>query len=158
MATAARKIVLAFTCFLLAPLAFPQTRTAAPQDDVVRTLFAATTFDQAAISPDAKQVAWVENDKDGSAIFISEISAPKPRRMTAGGHAENAIAWSPDSKQIAFFSDGSTPGQQQLYIASVAGGAPRKLTSVRGFPASPGWSKQEIDRKSTRLNSSHTVI
>src|SRR5438270_2520695 len=140
MGTAARKIVLAFTCFLLAPLALPQTRTAAPQDDVVRTLFAATTFDQAAISPDAKQVAWVENDKDGSAIFISEISAPKPRRMTAGGHAENAIAWSPDSKQIAFFSDGSTPGQQQLYIASVAGGAPRKLTSVRGFLASPCWS------------------
>ena len=140
MATAARKIVLAFICFLLAPLAFPQTRTAAPQDDVVRTLFAATTFDQTAISPDAKQVAWVENDKDGSAIFISEISAPKPRRMTAGGHAENAIAWSPDSKQIAFFSDGSTPGQQQLYIASVAGGAPRKLTSVRGFLASPCWS------------------
>ena len=135
MATATRKMVTAFTCFLLVPLAFSQTN-----NDVIRALFGATTFEQTAISPDAKQVAWVESSKDGSAIFTSEIATSKPHRTTAGGHAENAIAWSPDSKQIAFLSDGSTPGQQQLYIANVAGGTPRKLTGVKGFLASPGWA------------------
>src|SRR5437899_10147352 len=114
-------------------------KTAAP-DDVVRTLFAATTFDQAAISPDGRQVAWVENAKGGSAIQVSEIDATKPRRITAGGQSESAVAWSPDSKQIAFLSDAGKPGQQQLYIAGVAGGPPRKLTSMKGFLASPGWS------------------
>ena len=59
-------------------------KTSTP-DDVVRTLFAATTFDQVVISPDGKQVAWVENVKGGSAVYAAEISAPKPRRITAGG-------------------------------------------------------------------------
>ena len=40
-------------------------------DSVIATLWAGKTFDQTAISPDGKQVAWVENSKDGSAIFIS---------------------------------------------------------------------------------------
>lgn len=139
MTNAQRKIAFALTCLLLTSLAFSQAK-AAPQDDVISTLTAATTFNQAAISPDAKQVAWVESTKDGSAIFVSNVGDPKPRRITVGGHAEGAIAWSPNSKQIAFLSDGSTPDQQQLYVANVAGGAPRKLTSVHGFLASPGWS------------------
>jgi dipeptidyl aminopeptidase/acylaminoacyl peptidase len=126
---------MAFTCLLLVPPAFSQTN-----DDVIRALFTATTFEQTAISPDAKQVAWVESSKSGSAILVADVATPKPRRITAGGHAENAIAWSPDSKQLAFLSDGPTPGQQQLYIANMAGGTPRKLTGVKGFLASPGWA------------------
>jgi dipeptidyl aminopeptidase/acylaminoacyl peptidase len=140
MVSAARKLLIAVAYCLFVPLAFPQQNGSASSDDVIRTLFAATTFDQAALSPDAKLVAWVENDKGGSAIFVSDVNTPKPRRITAGGHAEKEVAWSPDSKQIAFLSDGSTPGQQQLYIAPVIGGSPRKLTRVRGFLAAPGWS------------------
>src|ERR1051326_1765516 len=135
MALVARKIVIAWICLLSVSLAFAQA-----QDDAIRTLFAATTFEQTAISPDAKQVAWVETGKEGSAIFVSEVNAPKPRRITAGGPTESAIAWSPDSKQLAFLSDGSTRGQQQLYVVSLGGGSPRKVTSVRGFLASPGWA------------------
>jgi acylaminoacyl-peptidase len=146
MANAARKIVvLAFACLVLVPLvqaqsAAPRAHTAKPADDVVRTLFAATTFDQVAISPDGKQVAWVEIAKGGSAVYAAEISAAKPRRITAGGSTESAVAWAPDSRQIAFLSDSGKPGQQQLYLAGAAGGAPRKLTSVKGFLAAPGWS------------------
>ena len=135
MALVARKIVIAWICLLSVSLAFAQA-----QDDAIRTLFAATTFEQTAISPDAKQVAWVETGKEGSAIFVSEVNAPKPRRITAGGPTESAIAWSPDGKQLAFLSDGSTRGQQQLYVVSLGGGSPRKVTSVRGFLASPGWA------------------
>src|ERR1051326_3381396 len=139
MHQAARKALMAIASFLVVPAAFSQAQAAA-QDDVIHALSAAVTFDQAAISPDARQVAWVENGKDGSAIFVAEVNAPKPRRISAGGHAESAIRWSPGSRQIAFLSDGSTPGQQQLYISNLAGGAPRKLTGVKGFLASPGWS------------------
>ena len=111
-----------------------------PMDEVVRALFSGVTFEQTAISPDGKMVAWVENGKEGSAIYVSDVGVPKPRRITAGGHAENEIAWARDSKQIAFLSDGSSNGQQQLYIANATGGSPRKLTGVTGFLASPGWS------------------
>ncbi len=151
MPKAARKpIAIAFACLTFASFAFSQpaakqsvavkATASKPMDEVIRTFFAGVTFDQAAISPDGRQVAWVESTKGGSAIYISEIGVPKPRRITAGGQSESAVAWSPDSKQIAFLSDAGKPGQQQLYIANAAGGAPRKLTSVKGFLASPGWS------------------
>jgi dipeptidyl aminopeptidase/acylaminoacyl peptidase len=116
------------------------TRPASPMDDVVQTLFAATTFSQVAISPDGRQVAWVESTKGGSAIYVSEIAAVKPRRITANGSSENAVAWSPDSRQIAFLSDAGKPDQEQLYVVAAAGGTPRRLTSVKGFLAAPGWS------------------
>jgi len=114
-------------------------------NEAIETLFATKTFSQTAISPDGKSVAWVENVAPGkSAIYVSEVSGGKPRRITAGKtgtfHAEDSVAWSPDSKRLAFLSDAIKAGQPQVYEISVAGGAARKLTSVKGFLASPGWS------------------
>jgi dipeptidyl aminopeptidase/acylaminoacyl peptidase len=140
-------VTIAFAYLVMVPLAFAQPAARVPMkpgssamDGVIATLSAAKTFDQAAISPDAKQVAWVETTRQGSAIFVSAISGGAPRRITANGKTGSAIAWSPDSKQIAFLSDAAKPGQLQLYVVSAAGGAPRKLTSGKGFLASPGWS------------------
>src|SRR5580700_11023491 len=82
-----------------------------------QSLFKAQHFDQAAISPDGKHVAWVEirGDEDGAPtgkqdIYVQEITASgKPMRVTAGvptAHFnEGNVAWSPDSKQICFISD-----------------------------------------------------
>jgi dipeptidyl aminopeptidase/acylaminoacyl peptidase len=111
-----------------------------PMARVITILSSATTFDQAAISPDGRQVAWVESDKEGPAIYISAIGGGTPRRITAGGKSESAVAWSPDSKQIAFLSDAGSPGQPQLYVTDATGGSSKKLISVKGFLASPGWS------------------
>lgn len=117
-----------------------------PLDDAIHTLFAGKTFSQTAVSPDGKRVAWVENVAPGkSAIYVGDInSAGKPHRITAGRpgafHDEDSIAWSPDSKELAFLSDAITPGQQQLYVVRATGGRARKLTTVKGDLASPGWS------------------
>ena len=147
MYKAGRTIVaIAFTCLVMTPLALAQPSSFAhagrsSTDGVLATLFAAKTFDQTAISPDAQQVAWVEVTKEGSAIFISASTGGAPRRITAGGKSESAVAWSPKGKQIAFLSDaGAKSGQTQLYVVSASGGPPRKLTDVKGFLASPGWS------------------
>ncbi len=135
-----------FASLLLVPLALAQpvssarAKASSSMDNVIATLWAGKTFDQTAISPDGKQVAWVENSKEGSAIFISAISGGTSRRITAGGQSESAIAWSPDSKQIAFLSDAGNPGQPQIYVVNGGGASPRKLTSVKGFLASPGWA------------------
>lgn len=132
-------IFLAIVSFAVAQPASP-AHAKSPMDSVINTLFAAKTFDQTAMSPDGKQVAWVESEKNGSAIYVAATADKKARRVTAGGATESAIAWSPDSKQIAFFSDAGRAGQLQLYVASGAGGPARKLTSIKGFLASPGWS------------------
>src|SRR5215467_7012602 len=113
---------------------------AGAMDDVVRTLFAGREFDETAISPDGTQVAWVEKlvDKNGvpngtSAIFVSAVNGAAPRRITAGNvgvsYAETSVAWSPDSKRLAFLSDGASKDQQQLYVIDLPAGRARKLTS-----------------------------
>ncbi|HEV2101735.1 MAG TPA: S9 family peptidase [Candidatus Acidoferrum sp.] len=117
-----------------------------------QSLFKAQHFDQAAISPDGKRVAWVEvrGDADGAPtgkqdIFVQDLSTTgKPVRVTAGASSahfsEGNVAWSPNSKQIAFTSDAAKSGQSQLYVAGGGGGPARKLTSVKGFLAGTSWS------------------
>ena len=111
-------------------------------EEVERTLFAGKWFGQVAISPDGKQVAWVEEGNNGSVIRVAPSSGGSSRRITAGAKARNedSIAWSPDSRQIAFLSEAAGGSQAQLYVIAADGGPARKLTSVRGLLASPGWS------------------
>src|SRR5947209_5155633 len=118
----------------LGTVSFAQRSTSL--NDVISTLFAGKGFDQAAISPDGQQVAWVEEGK----ILVRNVSGNATgRRITAGTAGyESSIAWSPDSKNIAFLSYTGSPGQ--LYVADVASGRARKLTNVKGFLSNPGWS------------------
>ena len=102
---------------------------------------------QVAISPDGTRVAWVENDGTWPhGIFVSSLASPAStrRRITAGyggeTSEERAIAWSPDSRQLAFLSDAQTSDQLQLYVADVAGGEARKLTDLAGSLDAPSWS------------------
>ncbi|HYL10018.1 MAG TPA: S9 family peptidase [Candidatus Acidoferrales bacterium] len=123
-----------------------------PVAGAMEAVFATKTFEQAAISPDGKRVAWVETliGKNGApsgntAIYLADAKpGAAPRRITAGSgtsdYAEGSVAWSPDSKRIAFFSDAAKRGQQQLYVTGAEGGPARKLTSVVGFLAAPAWS------------------
>src|SRR3984893_7781351 len=128
----------------------PQAAT--PLDNVVKTLFAAHTFQQAALSPDGNSVAWVEDihSKNGvvsgsTVIYVKSLKASAPPRRIGAGvadslHAEGSVAWSPDSQKIAFLSDAAKKGQLQLYVTNAAGGAAKMLTNVKGFLSTPGWS------------------
>jgi dipeptidyl aminopeptidase/acylaminoacyl peptidase len=139
-----------------------------PIHEVEKTLFATRRFEQAAISPDGKRVAWVETliGKDGApsgntAIYVSGIEAKAaPKRLRAGvgagNHEEGSVAWSPDSERVAFLSDVVKAGQRQLYVANLTGGSgsatnatrsanttgagAKRLTNVKGFLATPRWS------------------
>jgi dipeptidyl aminopeptidase/acylaminoacyl peptidase len=127
-------------------------KASSPLDTVIDALFAAHAFEQTAISPDGKKLAWVETltGKDGApdgntAIYLADREAKaSPKRITAASgavpRAEGNVAWSPDSKQIAFLSDAVKPGQLQLYVVSAAGGPTKKLTNVKGLLATPKWS------------------
>ena len=123
-----------------------------PLDNVVKTLFAAHTFQQAAVSPNGNSVAWVEDvhSKNGvisgsTVIYVKNLKAAAPPRRIGAGvadslHAEGSVAWSPDSQKIAFLSDAAKKGQLQLYVTNAAGGAAKMLTNVKGFLSTPGWS------------------
>ena len=122
-------------------------------EQTVDSLFSVTRFSGVAISPDRSMAAWVEDLKlksgqpsGKSAIFVKSLKsgAAMPRRVTAGAaavpHVEGDVAWSPDSKKMAFLSDAGGAGQAQLYVVSAGGGAARKLTNVKGFLNAPKWS------------------
>jgi len=121
-------------------------------DEALDSLFAFHTFSQVAISPDGKRVAWVESlqgrsqqTAGNSAIYVETLgSSEPPRRVSAGDgradYAEHDIAWSPDSKRLAFLSDKESSEQLELYVADAQGHAARQLTRLTGFLASPSWS------------------
>ena len=126
---------------------------ARPADDnATSALFGAQEFQQAEISPDGKQVAWVESvlEKGGSrssdtAIYAVDLSAPAaPVRVTAGNGKttgdEHGLAWSPDGGHLAFLSDAGEPGQLQVYVVTRIGERPTQLTHLRGIPSRPSWS------------------
>jgi Tol biopolymer transport system component len=131
--------------------ASPQVRNSAP-DEAMQTISRTQGFDEVAISPDGTKVSWVEPQKDkegaetgASAIYVTDhANSGKPRRVTAsvaGAFAdEHGLAWSPDSKHLAFLSDTAKKGQLQLYVTDSAGGSARKLSSAKGLLATPKWS------------------
>ena len=125
-------------------------KPATPLDEVINIMFAARRFEQTAISPDGKKIAWVETliGKDGApdgntAIFVADADATAPpKRLSASNpnapRAEGSVAWSRDSKQIAFLSDAAKPGQLQLYVKDLTNsGSIHRLTNVKGLLASP---------------------
>jgi dipeptidyl aminopeptidase/acylaminoacyl peptidase len=133
-------------CLSVAQCVWAQSTAKPALARAIGTLFSGKTFNQAAMSPDGRQVAWVESVSGGaSAIYVAPVDGgAQPRRVTAGAgnssYAEDSVAWSPDSKRLAFLSDARSRGQAQLYVADISAGGTRKLTSVKGFLASPGWS------------------
>src|SRR5208283_2531234 len=71
---------------------------------------------QVAISPDGQRVAWVEaNGAPEHGIFVCTLAEPAStrHRITAGdddqASEEREIAWSPDSRQLAFLSNAEAP-------------------------------------------------
>jgi dipeptidyl aminopeptidase/acylaminoacyl peptidase len=137
--------------------------------DVIDTLSVTHRFEQTAISPDGKKVAWVEDilEKNGepsgaTRIFLKGLRSPEEPTLVSAAvgkksvrgpngelgdgpvyrpHAEGSVAWSPDSNKLAFLSDAVKPGQLQLYVTDLADhGAMHRLTNVKGFLSTPGWS------------------
>src|SRR3984885_13967524 len=144
-------------CFLVGVTAVAQT-PAKPKsnpalDDAMRAMFGVRAFQQATISPDGKNVAWVESlpgpgnaPSSNSAIYLESTSAGAlARRITAGdgkaAREEHDVAWSADNKRIAFLSDAGSPGQLQLFVLDASGArTPKQLTQLKGFLSAPAWS------------------
>lgn len=148
----ARGCEIYIAALILSSVAAAQSSSKTAHDETVQALFGVREFTQAEISPDGKRVAWVESltgpngePSANSAIYVGEISAPESaKRITAGGgksaHEEHDVAWSPDSRRLAFLSDAASAGQLQLFVADTSSGAAKKITSLKGFLATPGWS------------------
>jgi dipeptidyl aminopeptidase/acylaminoacyl peptidase len=132
------------------PSTKPQSNSAL--DGAMRAMFGVRAFQQASISPDGKRVAWVEaitgagdETSTGSAIYVAELDMlNKSKRITAGdgktAHDEHDVAWSADSKHLAFLSDAVSRAQLQVFVVGAEGGKAKQLTHLKGFLSGPAWS------------------
>ena len=129
------------------------TASAQTVPQLLSTVSGTTQYREVALSPDGRYAVWTVTlrNKDNtqsrnSEIYLLDLSkaGATAQKLSAGKtpHAEHSLAWSPDSKQIAFLSDFEKEGQLQLYVQPVSnpGGQARKLTSLTGFLATPRWS------------------
>jgi dipeptidyl aminopeptidase/acylaminoacyl peptidase len=137
------------------PAQIPEPRRDPRIDAVLDSLGKVRNLHQTAISPDGKTLAWVvDGERDGrrggTEIEVAPLAAPdSPVRVTAGrkGEAclEDDVAWSPDSKTLAFLSDcqaaADHPAQADFYLAGPdAKTAPRRLTHLHGIAEAPAFS------------------
>ena len=96
------------------------------------------------LSPDATQVAWVlisqdrETDTPQSRIQVGPVAGGGSRDFTSGPR-DTSPRWSPDGSQLAFLR-GSEDGPAQVFLASLAGGDPRKVTDLPGGASDLSWS------------------
>jgi dipeptidyl aminopeptidase/acylaminoacyl peptidase len=116
-------------------------------DDVLKGLNRGHFVGQVAVSPDGKRLAWLQFGKDGAEIRMAGLDdLTKSQRVTAGTKPdqrcqEGQLAWAPDAKELAFFSDCAKPGEQtDLYVAGVDGTAARRLTALSGLVEAPAFS------------------
>jgi dipeptidyl aminopeptidase/acylaminoacyl peptidase len=80
----------------------------------------------------------IRNDTD---IFIMPVDGGEPRRLTNAPGDERSIAWSPDSRQIAFISSPRRVASSRLWVVPATGGEPRSLLGDWQYePSSFEWS------------------
>src|SRR2546422_6537024 len=95
----------------------------------------AGTEDQAAFSPDGNQIAFVWNGEkeDNSDIYVKQIGAERPLRLTTNPASDTDPIWSPDGRYVAFLRQSAENGG--VFLVPSLGGAERKLADV--FPYRP---------------------
>jgi dipeptidyl aminopeptidase/acylaminoacyl peptidase len=130
-----KRILFLLICFSAAALA----QSSQQIDAVLDSLPPVQLFGQVAIAPDGHAVAYVQS----GAIYLQELGGEGSARRVETGRktgTESNIAWSPDSRRLAFLSDAAKPGQLELYVADLEKEKTAKLTDLTGFLDAPRWS------------------
>ncbi len=98
-------------------------------------------------SPDGKWVvfsivepAYDEKDQISDLWIVPADGSAKPRRLTFSKGGESGVAWSPDSRRIAFSARREGDEVSQIYVLEVAdGGEAVRVTSLSTGARSPQW-------------------
>jgi dipeptidyl aminopeptidase/acylaminoacyl peptidase len=120
-------------------------------EQLLTQLGKAQSIEAVAISPDGKQLAWVIERDDKSAIQMADVDGSHARFVSVaakpGTCAESGIAWSPDSRHLAFIANCSVdltstkPMQNSIYLADTrAGIKPHQLADLKGYVRSLQWT------------------
>ena len=73
---------------------------------------------------DAARDEVERNDAD---IYVIPVAGGTPRKVTTHMGAEGSLAWSPDSRRLAFIAAPGRTKSDRIYVVSVTGGTPENL-------------------------------
>ena len=129
-----------------------------PQD-----VFELTGVSDPRLSPDGRTIAYVvgtvdreANEYRGAIWLTPTDGAAEPRRFTSGVKHDADPRWSPDGSRLAFTSN--REGEvTQLYVIPLAGGEPRKLTSLKEDVSAAGVVARRLDHRLRRAGPSRRL-
>jgi len=103
-------------------------------------------------SPDGERIAYTSiRDRNGRTcfeecstsgeIYVANADGSEPRRLTRSKADDQAPAWSPDGRSIAFVSDRSGPEQHdvEIWIMRADGSGLRRVTNEAAWSLDPAW-------------------
>ena len=127
---------------LCSPLAAQQRHTITHED-----VFLMKRISAAAISPDGRGIvfsvtepSYTEGEQVSDLWLVATDGSAEPRRLTNTKGGEGGVAWSPDSRRIAFSARREGDDQSQVYVLDLAtGGEAQRVTNLSTGAASPLW-------------------
>ena len=90
-------------------------------------------------SPDGKKLAFMSGRNENMDIWVSNVDGSSAQKITSLGRC-GTPRWSPDSRWIAFDSDGRHGGSS-IYVISADGGAVRAIVDDHWNNMVPSWSR-----------------
>jgi dipeptidyl aminopeptidase/acylaminoacyl peptidase len=98
------------------------------------------------MSPDGSLAAYTlvqvaeKGDKYETSLWVVATDGQSaPRRLTSSTR-DRSPRWSPDGRTLAFIRSATDTGAAQIYLLSLAGGEPRRLTDVAKGAGALAWS------------------
>ena len=88
------------------------------------TVFGYNSQFRFAVSPDGRHVAFVADTNSATSLWLHSLESPPARQVPGTTGVRGSPFWSPDSRTLAFFSDG------RLHRIDVAGGAPQAVADL----------------------------
>ena len=96
-------------------------------------------------SPGGETVAVMAGASGSQDVWLVPAAGGEPRQLTSGAMSADevrfGVSWSPDGGTVAYVANNADYWQDEIWLAEVASGAERQLTtSLRAISAVPAWS------------------
>jgi len=140
-------LLLAAAVGLWSPALAAQQRHTITHEDV----FLMKRVGSPAISPDSRWIAfsvtepsYAEGEQVSDLWLVPTDGGAEPRRLTYTKAGEGGVAWSPDSRRIAFSAQREGDSASQIYVLDlVGGGEAQRVTSIATGATNPLWRPDE---------------
>jgi dipeptidyl aminopeptidase/acylaminoacyl peptidase len=132
---------------LFATFVFAATVFAAKQPLTHESMWMMKRVGAPSLSPDGKWVvfsvvepAYDEKEQVSDLWIVPADGSAKARKITFSKGGESGVAWSDDSRRIAFSAKREGDDIAQIYVLDLTGGEAQRVTNVSTGARSPGFS------------------